>query len=231
MQFVEGMEQKKMNKRKTTILYLIITLLLTWLCQFMPIMMGMDVENTSISSFDYSSIFFGIGGVMPTLIGVIFVFLFYTKEGVKDFLNRCFIPNKECIVAILISLGLVCLEVAVTQLISKGLGAETLGFEGLKLIVKNPILGLSFIVSCMSAALVYTTIYVMAKRRVFAIFFLHMFKNIILTGAMIYPFSETYSVVVVPVEIVLDVVFYLIITHTKLYKIALENVPEFEFLK
>ncbi len=43
MQFVEGMEQKKMNKRKTTILYLIITLLLTWLCQFMPIMMGMDV--------------------------------------------------------------------------------------------------------------------------------------------------------------------------------------------
>ena len=84
--------------------------------------------------------------------------------------------------------------------------------------VMNPILGLSFVVSCMSAALVYTTIYVIAKRRVFAIFFLHMFKNIILTGAMIYPFSETYSVVVVPVEIVMDVLFYLIVTRTKFYK-------------
>ncbi len=60
-----------------------------------------------------------------------------------------------------------------------------------------------------------------AKRRVFAIFFLHMFKNIILTGAMIYPFSETYSVVVFPVEIVMDVLFYLIVTRTKFYKSAL----------
>ena len=78
----------------------------------------------------------------------------------------------------------------------------------------------------MSAALVYTTIYVIAKRRVFAIFFLHMFKNVILTGAMIYPFSETYSVAVVPVEIVMDAAFYLIITRTKFYKRALENIPE-----
>ena len=289
------------DKRKITIFYLIITLLLTWFCQFMPILMGMDVENTSISSFDYSSIFFGIGGVMPSLAGVIFVFIFYTKEGVKDFLRRCFVPNKECIAAILISLGLVGVEVAITQLISKGLGAEALGFEGLKLIIKNPlylfyflfwgiisgpfseefgwrgfltdqlfhrekllqmslfigfiwgiwhlplyfypaqiqhdwfvmnpILGLSFVVSCMSAALVYTTIYVIAKRRVFAIFFLHMFKNIILTGAMIYPFSDTYSVVVVPVEIVMDVLFYLIVTRTKYYKRALENVSDYNGLK
>ena len=295
------MEQKRIVKRKITILYLIITLLLTWILQFMPILMGMDVENTSISSFDYSSIFFGIGGVMPSLVGVIFVFIFYTKEGVKDFLKRCFVPNKECIAAILISLGLVWFEVAVTQLISKGFGAEALEFEGLKLIVKNPlylfyflfwgiisgpfseefgwrgfltdrlfnkekllqmslfigfvwgiwhlplyfypaqiqhdwfvrnpILGMSFVVSCMSTALVYTTIYVIAKRKVFAIFFLHMFKNIILTGAMIYPFSETYSVVVVPVEVVMDVLFYLIVTRTKFYKRALENAPDYDGLK
>lgn len=283
-----------MEPKRRTIRYLIITFLLTWLCQFVPILMGMDVENTSISSFDYASIFFGIGGVMPSLVGVIFVFKFYDKEEVKDFFKRCFVPNKDCIVAILISLGLVWLEVAAAQLISKGLGADALGFEGLKMIlrnplyllyflfwgiisgpfseefgwrgfltdqlfnkekllpmslligfiwgiwhlplyfypaqiqhdwfVRNPILGLSFIVSCMSAALVYTTIYVIAKRRVFAIFFLHMFKNIILTGAMIYPFSDIYSVVVVPVEIVMDVLFYLIITQTRFYKRALENV-------
>ena len=292
---------KLLDNRRIIILYLLITVLITWLCQFMPILIGMDVENTSISSFDYSSIFFGIGGVMPSLVGVIFVFIFYTKEGIKDFFKRCFVPCKECIAAILISLGLICCEVTVTQLISKGLDAEALGFEGLKLIIKNPLyffyflfwgiisgpfseefgwrgfltdrlfhkekllqislfigfiwgiwhfplyfypaqiqhdwflinpfLGLSFIVSCMSAALVYTAIYVIANRRVFAIFFLHMFKNIILTGAMIYPFSDTYSVVVVPVEIVMDVLFYLIVTRTKYYKRSLENVSDYDGLK
>lgn len=58
-----------------------------------------------------------------------------------------------------------------------------------------------------------------------------MFKNIILTGAMIYPFSDTYSVVVVPVEMVLDVLFYLLITRTNYYKKALEKAPEIDYLK
>ena len=267
----------------------------------MPLIMGLDIENTSISSFDFASLFFGIGGVIPTLTGIIFVLVFYTKDGIKDFLKRCFVPNKACIVAILISLGLICAEVFVTQMISRGLGAEKLGFEGLKLIAQNPLyffyflfwgiisgpfseefgwrgfltdrlyrkdkllqaslfigfiwgiwhlplyfypaqiqhdwfminpfLGLLFIVSCMSAALVYMTIYVTANRKVFPIFFLHMFKNIILTGAMIYPFSDTYSVVVVFVEIVMDVLFYVIFTRTPLYKKALEKTVESDYLK
>ena len=296
------MQQEKAKKnRRAIILYLIITIFLTWLCQFLPLLMGLDVDNTSISSFDYASVFFVIGGLMPTLTGFIFVFIFYTKEGIKDFIKRCFVPNKKCIAAILSSLGLVCFEVMVAQLISRGLGAAALGFEGLKLILKNPlylfyflfwgiisgpfseefgwrgfltdrlfnkkklfpmslfigfmwgvwhlplyfypaqiqhdwyminpVLGLSFIVSCMSAALVYTTVYVIANRKVFPIFFLHMFKNIILTGAMIYPFSDTYSIVVVPVEIIIDVLFYIIVTRTKYYKCALENIPAYDCLK
>jgi len=95
----------------------------------------------------------------------------------------------------------------------------------------NPLLGLLFIVSCMSAALVYMTIYVIAKRKVFPIFFLHLFKNIILTGAMIYPFSDTYSTVVVFVEIIMDILFYVIFTKTPVYKKALENTMEFDYLK
>ena len=238
---------------------------------------------------------------MRIILSPAFVFVFYTRDGIRDFLKRCFVPNKECIAAILISLVIVCLEVTVTQLISRGLGAEPLGFEGLKLIannplylfyfllwgiisgpfseefgwrgfltdrlfnkekllrislligfiwgvwhlplyfypaqiqhdwfVKSPVLGLSFIVSCMSAALVYSVIYVLAGRKVFPIFFLHMFKNIILTGAMIYPFSETYSSVVVPVEIVMDVLFFVIMTRTKLYKSRLESAQTEEYLK
>ena len=286
---------------KVIILYIAITMALTWLLQFMPLIIGLDIENTSISSFDFASLFFGLGGMMPTLIGVIFVLVFYTKDGIKDFLKRCFVPNKECISAILISLVLICTEVFVTQMISRLLGAENLGFEGLKFIAQNPlyffyflfwgiisgpfseefgwrgfltdrlfrkdkvlqmslligfvwgiwhlplyfypaqiqhdwfminpILGLLFIVSCMSAALVYTTIYVVAKRKIFPIFFLHMFKNIILTGAMIYPFSDTYSVVVVFVEIVMDVLFYVIFTRTPFYKRKLNGALEFDYLK
>ena len=289
------------KNRKIIILYLVITIALTWLLQFMPLIMRLDIENTSISSFDFASLFFGIGGIIPTLTGIVFVLFFYTKDGIKDFLKRCFVPNKACIVAILISLGLICAEVFVTQMISRGLGAEKLGFEGLKLIAQNPLyffyflfwgiisgpfseefgwrgfltdrlyrkdkllqaslfigfiwgiwhlplyfypaqiqhdwfminpfLGLLFIVSCMSAALVYMTIYVTANRKVFPIFFLHMFKNIILTGAMIYPFSDTYSVVVVFVEIVMDVLFYVIFTRTPLYKKALEKTVESDYLK
>ena len=289
------------KNKKVTILYLVVTIALTWLLQFMPLIIGLDIENTSISSFDFASLFFGLGGMMPTLIGVIFVLVFYTRDGIKDFLKRCFVPNKECISAILISLVLICTEVFVTQMISRLLGAENLGFEGLKLIAQNPlyffyflfwgiisgpfseefgwrgfltdrlfnkekllnmslligfvwgiwhlplyfypaqiqhdwfminpILGLLFIVSCMSAALVYTTIYVVAKRKIFPIFFLHMFKNIILTGAMIYPFSDTYSVVVVFVEIVMDVLFYVIFTRTPFYKRKLNGALEFDYLK
>ena len=131
--------EKNIKNRKIVVLYLVIVLCLTWLFQFMPMIMGLDIENTSISSFDLASLFFGIGGAMPSLVAVIFVLVFYTKDGIKDFLKRCFVPNKECIVVILISLGLICAEVFVTQMISRGLGAEKLGFEGLKLIAKNPL--------------------------------------------------------------------------------------------
>ena len=130
---------KTAKSRRILILYLIITILLTWLLQFMPMILGLDIENTSISSFDFASLFFGIGGVMPTLTGVIFVLVFYTKDGIKDYLKRCFVPNKGSLIAILLSLGLICAEVFVTQMISRGLGAAKLGFEGLKLIAKNPL--------------------------------------------------------------------------------------------
>ncbi len=289
------------GRKKTVILYISITIALTWLLQFMPIMLGLDVSDTSVSSFDYASIFFTVGGVMPTLVGIVFVFLFYSKEGIKAFLKKCFIPNRYSFVAIAVALALVCFEVFVTQSAGKLFGAEALGFEGLKLIGQNPLyifyflfwglisgplseefgwrgfltdqlfnknklfsmslligfiwgiwhlplyfypaqiqnewfrinplLGLAFIVSTMSAALVYTSVYVISRGKVFPIFFLHMFKNIILTGAMIYPFSFTYKIVVVPVEIIIDLIFYFAISHTGFYKKALKEIPAVNYLK
>ena len=133
----------KLNRKIIVILYLVTTIVFTWLLQFMPLMLGMDVTDTSVSSFDYASIFFTIGGVMPTLLAIIFVLVFYTKEGILAFLKKCFVPNISCLLAIGISLTLVCLETLVTQLISKAFGAENLGFEGLKMSPEEFVMELS----------------------------------------------------------------------------------------
>ena len=286
--------KKDISKKKIATIFIVVTLLLTWLIQFMPIILGMDVDNTSVSSFDYSSIFFTIGGMMPSLLGIIFVFIFYKKENIKDFFKRCFIPNKNSFIGMLIGLLLICFEVFVTQTIANYFMGSKLGFMGLKAIIANPLmifyylfwglisgpiseefgwrgflsdmlvnkknvfkislligfiwgiwhlplffypaqiqyewlhsnlfLVLCFILCCMSNALVYSAVYVISNRSVFAIFFLHMFENIISTGIMIYPFSDTYKDLINPVTIVIDVLFFIIITRTKLYKNNLKKI-------
>ena len=288
------MKNEHISKKKIAVIFITITLLLTWVIQFIPLILGMNVSGTSVSSFDASSVFFTIGGMLPSLLGGAGVLILYDKTHAKDFFVRCFVPNKRCVVGIFISLALISFESFVTQMISKSMGAESLGFEGLKLIVGNPLmlfyflfwgfisgplseelgwrgfltdllfdkkkttnivlligfvwgiwhlplffypaqiqyewfhinplLGIGFIANCMTNALVYSVVYVISERRVFSIFFLHMFENIILTGAMIYPFSETYSIVVVPVSIVIDIVFYFVMAHTKLYKSSVERI-------
>ena len=283
-----------MNKKKVAFIYVVLTLLLTWIIQFMPMILKMNISDTSISSFDVSSIFFTIGGMLPSLIGVIFALVLYKKDKVKDFLKRCFIPSKKALLGIFIGLLLVCFESFVTQMIAKMFGGSNLGFERLKIIIANPFmffyflfwglisgplseefgwrgfltdtifdknkvfkcsiviglvwglwhlplyfypaqiqyewininifLGIGFIVNCITNALIYNVIYVISNRKVFSIFFLHMFENIILTGAMIYPFSDQYKIAVIPVSIVIDLLFYLVISKTKLYKDSLNTV-------
>lgn len=293
------MKDKYINhKWLITILFVVGTIVFTWILQFMPLILGLDVENTSVSSFDFAGLFFTIGGLMPTLMGTIFVLVFYKKEKILDFLKRCFVPNVRSAIAIGIALVLIVIETTVTQFISKGFGAENLGFEGLILIGQqpwmffyflfwglisgplseeigwrgfltdqlfskkrlvwypivigaiwgiwhlplffypsqiqnewwnmNPLLGIGFIVNCITNALVYNSIYVFSKRKIFPIFFLHMFENIIMTGAMIYPFSDTYKMVVIPVSIVLDLVFYFIFTNLPVYKKTVEEITQGE---
>jgi membrane protease YdiL (CAAX protease family) len=127
------------SKKNIALMFILITLGLTWIIQFLPIIMKMDIYNTSISSFDYASVFFIIGGMLPSLIGGIFVLLIYTKYEKKAFFKRCFIPTKQSWICILLSLLFICTQAAVTQFISRTFfNAEPLGFEGLKLIVNSP---------------------------------------------------------------------------------------------
>ena len=88
---------KRLNKWS----YISLTLVVTWILQFMPILLKMDVTNASVSSFDYASIFFTIGGMMPTVIGLIIVFLTYSKANKIDFFKRCFVPTNRSIICIL----------------------------------------------------------------------------------------------------------------------------------
>ena len=134
------MREENISKRKIAIVYVSLTLLLTWVIQFMPLILKLNISETSVSSFDLSSIFFTVGGMLPSVIGAVFVFLLYKKENIRDFFKRCFIPNKQCILAILISLSLICFECLITQLVSKAFGGSALGFEGLKIIIGNPLM-------------------------------------------------------------------------------------------
>lgn len=70
----------------------------------------------------------------------------------------------------------------------------------------------------MTNALIYNVFYVISKRSVFTILFVHMFENIVLTGAMIYPFSEIYQNLVIPTTIVIDIIFYFIMSRTRIYR-------------
>lgn len=282
---------KKLNKWS----FILLTIGATWLLQFMPLILKMDVTNTSVSSFDYASVFFTIGGMMPTLFGLIFVFVTYSKEQKKNFLKRCFIPTKRSCICILAALLFICVEVAMTQFLSVVLfEAKELGFEGIKIIIStpymffyflfwglisgpmseefgwrgylqdqlldkvhmlrntlligfvwgiwhlplffypaqvqyewfqtSPLLGIGFVLNCITNALIYNVFYVLSKRSIFTIIFVHMFENIVLTGIMIYPFSETYQNIVIPITIVMDVIFYFIMSRTSIYKKTLEEI-------
>ena len=279
---------------KKVYLYVGLTLGITWLLQFCPIILQMNVEDTSISSFDFASVFFGLGGMMPSLIGVFFAIFSYDKVKKKDFFKRCFVPHKLGWLCIGGALLFICLEVVVAQLISRIFwDVEPLGYEGLKVIIKapcmifyylfwglisgpiseefgwrgylqdqllqkenmlkstlaigliwgiwhlplffyptqiqhtwmetNPWLGIGFLVLCVTNSLVYSIFYICSKKSIFVMFFVHMFENIVSTGIMIYPFSDVYSNVIIPVTIVLDVIFYCVMIKTRIYQKRLEE--------
>ena len=69
--------------------YIFITLGLTWLLQFIPIFFHLNVEETSLTSFDFSSVFFVIGGMIPSLVAVLIVLFTCNKREKKDYFKRC----------------------------------------------------------------------------------------------------------------------------------------------
>ena len=88
----------------------------------------------------------------------------------------------------------------------------------------SPLLGIGFVINCMTNSLIYNVFYVISKRSVFVVLFVHMFENIVLTGAMIYPFSEIYQNLVIPTTIVMDIVLYFVMSRTGIYRKAVNEI-------
>jgi len=281
----------KKDKWKLVILILV----LTWVIQFIPIMLGMDLSNASLSSGDLSGIIYAIGGAIPSVIAILYVLITYSKEDRKDYFKRCFIPNKECLKYTILVLLLISFEVFCTQTIAKiFFNATPLEFSGLKTILSAPymlfyylfwgimsgpineefawrgllqdkftkdngfikgtiILGLIWaiwhlplyfypmqaqygylhtniwlvvieILSNISYALVIAVFYILTKRRTFIAFIIHMFFNIILTGIMVYPWSEAYGNLTPIVSTIINTGFFVIVVNTKLFKDKLKSI-------
>lgn len=79
----EIMKRTNYNSDKNLLLFFTITLLWTWICGFIPVVLG--ITGTSLGTF-----IFYLGGGAPSVVGVFMVFLTYSKPAIKDYFNRCF---------------------------------------------------------------------------------------------------------------------------------------------
>ncbi len=72
-----------MKKRSNLILFFVITLVWTWICGFIPVILG--ITGTPIGTF-----IFYFGGGAPSVVGLFIVFLTYNREERRDYFKRCF---------------------------------------------------------------------------------------------------------------------------------------------
>lgn len=71
------------NHKKHLILFFTVTLLWTWTCGFLPVILG--IRGTPLGSF-----LFYFGGGAPSVTALFLVFLTYGKERRRDYFRRCF---------------------------------------------------------------------------------------------------------------------------------------------
>lgn len=72
-----------MKKRSNLILFFAITLAWTWICGFIPVILG--ITGTPIGTF-----IFYFGGGAPSVVGLFIVFLTYSRAERRDYFKRCF---------------------------------------------------------------------------------------------------------------------------------------------
>jgi membrane protease YdiL (CAAX protease family) len=74
--------RKIYNSKKFLILFIIITLLWTWICGFLPLVLG--ITGTPLGTF-----IFYFGGGAPSVTALFLVFFTYPWKAIKDYFHRC----------------------------------------------------------------------------------------------------------------------------------------------
>lgn len=75
--------RKKWMSTKYLVLFIVLTLAWTWICGFVPVLLG--ITGTGLGTF-----IFYFGGGAPSVTALFLVFLTYPKDKKKDYFLRCF---------------------------------------------------------------------------------------------------------------------------------------------
>lgn len=123
-----------MKKRSNLILFFVITLAWTWICGFIPVILG--ITGTPIGTF-----IFYFGGGAPSVVGLFIVFLTYSRAERRDYFKRCFsLKYMEwkwplIVFSIFSIISTVCIYIGVNIL-----GYDMPGMDYIHAIIGNPIM-------------------------------------------------------------------------------------------
>lgn len=123
-----------MKKRSNLILFFAITLAWTWICGFIPVILG--ITGTPIGTF-----IFYFGGGAPSVVGLFIVFLTYSRAERRDYFKRCFsLKYMEwkwplIVFSIFSIISTVCIYIGVNIL-----GYDMPGMDYIHAIIGNPLM-------------------------------------------------------------------------------------------
>lgn len=123
-----------MKKKSNLILFFAITLAWTWICGFIPVILG--ITGTPIGTF-----IFYFGGGAPSVVGLFIVFLTYSRAERRDYFKRCFsLKYMEwkwplIVFSIFSIISTVCIYIGVNIL-----GYDMPGMDYIHVIIGNPLM-------------------------------------------------------------------------------------------
>ncbi|AFA47733.1 CPBP family intramembrane glutamic endopeptidase [Acetobacterium woodii] len=119
------------DTNKKLVLFFTLTLLWTWFCGFMPVILG--IVGTPLGTF-----LFYFGGGAPTVVGLTMVFITYPIEARKDYFKRCFSIKRMGIKWPLRTVLFFMLIALIGLLISRIMGMTSPGMNWIKIILQTP---------------------------------------------------------------------------------------------
>lgn len=125
--------RKKWMSTKYLVLFFVITLAWTWICGFIPVLLG--ITGTGLGTF-----IFYFGGGAPSVTALFLVFLTYPKDKKKDYFLRCFSVRRAGWKWPLITIVVFTILSAISIAVGVGiLGFEMPTMDYIKAIAANPL--------------------------------------------------------------------------------------------